>query len=52
MLIDQDDADVLALAREPVKGLLDRRSLRLGVDDKEVLLHFGGGRDMLHVVAH
>lgn len=33
VLVDEDDADVLAARREAVEGLLDLRRLRLGVYD-------------------
>lgn len=33
MLIDQDDADVLALRGEALEGGLDGRRLRLVIDD-------------------
>lgn len=49
MLVDQDDADVLALLGEGIKGGLDGRRLGLAVDDQEVLLRVGRVGDMLRV---
>lgn len=49
MLVDQDDADVLALLGEGIKGGLDGRRLRLAVDDEEVFLRVGRVGDMLRV---
>lgn len=49
MLVDQDDADVLAVLGEGIKGGLDGRRLGLAVDDEEVLLRVGRVGDMLHV---
>ncbi len=37
MLVDQDNANVLALRGEPIKGRLDGRALRLVVHHQEVL---------------
>lgn len=48
MLVDQDDADVLALLSEGLEGSLDGRCLRFVVHDEEVLLRIGGVRDMLN----
>ncbi len=50
-MIDQDNGDILALRREPVKGLLDGRCLGAIVDDEEVLLRLGRGRDVLDPMA-
>lgn len=47
MLVDQDDADVLALRGEALEGGLDGRRLRLVIDDQEVLLRVGRVRDVL-----
>ena len=49
MLVDQEDADVLALLGEGIKGGLDGRRLCLAVNDEEVLLRVGRVGDMLHV---
>ncbi len=47
MLIDQHNADVLALCRKALEGSFDRRRLRLAVDDQEVLLRVRGAGDVL-----
>jgi hypothetical protein len=47
VLVDENNSDVLSLFGELRKGGFDRRSLRLVVDDQEVLLRIGAGRDML-----
>ena len=47
VLIDEDDANVLALRREAIKRSLDGRVVRLGVDHQEVLLRFGWCGHML-----
>lgn len=47
MLVDQNDADVLALRREPLERGLDGLGLGLAVDDEEVLLRVGRVRDVL-----
>lgn len=49
MLVDEDDSDILPLFREPLEGRLDGRILGLVVDDEEVLLCFGAGRDVLSI---
>lgn len=50
MLVDQDDANVLSLRREPIEGGLDGRRVGLAVDDEEVLLRVGWIRDMLYSI--
>ena len=47
VLVDQDNADILPLLSEALERRLDGRRLRLAVDDQEVLLGVGAGRDML-----
>lgn len=47
MLVDQDNADILPLLSEALERRLDGGRLRLAVDDQEVLLGVGAGRDML-----
>ncbi len=49
MLVDQQNANVLALAGKVVKGVLEDGVIRLGVDDEEVALRVGGGRDVLRL---
>lgn len=49
MLVDQDDADVLAFLGEGFECGLDGRRLRLVVHDEEVLLRVGRVCDMLHI---
>jgi hypothetical protein len=51
MLIDQENANILPLAREAREGGLDRCGLGLGVDDEEVLLGIGRRGDMLVIVS-
>lgn len=41
MLIDENNANVLALFCESVEGRLNEGSFRLGIDDQEVLLCIG-----------
>lgn len=41
MLVDKDDANVLALRGKGLKGGLDGRCLGLGVNNEEVLLRVG-----------
>ncbi len=48
MLIDQENANVLPLGCESLKGLLDRCIVRLAVDNQEVLLRIGWLRNMLY----
>lgn len=43
MLVDQDNANVLAVRRKLVKGRLDGRIVRLVVDDEKVLLGVRAG---------
>lgn len=47
MLVDEQDSNVFPVVRIPVKGLLDGRSLGLGIDDQEVLLGVGRWCDVL-----
>lgn len=47
MLVDQDNADILALRREAVEGGLDGGRVGFGVDDEEVLLVVGRWGDVL-----
>lgn len=47
MLVDQNDADILALRRELLERGLDGLGLGLAVDDEEVLLRVGRVRDVL-----
>lgn len=47
MLVNQDDANILALLREGVKGSLDGRGLGLVVDNEEILLRVGRVGHML-----
>lgn len=47
MLVDENDADILPREREVLKGLLDLRRLRLGVNNKEVSLGRRAGGHML-----
>jgi hypothetical protein len=47
MLIYEDDANVLPLGGELVKGAFDGRGLGLLVDDEVVLLTVGRVRDVL-----
>jgi hypothetical protein len=51
VLVDEDDADVLALRGEVLESSLDGGRLRLVVDYEEVLLRVGRVRDMLCVAA-
>lgn len=48
MLVDEDNANVLSLLDEAVERRLDCGRVRLVVDDEEVLLCIGTGRDVLH----
>lgn len=41
MLVDKDDANILALLGKGLECCLDGRRLGLGVDDEEVLLRVG-----------
>lgn len=50
MLVDENDAHVFTLFGEPVKGGLDGRSVRLVVDNEEVLLGVCASRDVLQVI--
>ena len=47
MLVDEKDANILAVCRQPVKGSLYRGVVRLVCDDEKVLLRIGAGRDVL-----
>lgn len=47
MLVDKDNANVLALRRKAFKGRLDGRIVRLVVNDKKVLLRIWAGCYML-----
>jgi hypothetical protein len=47
MLVDQHNANVLALDREALKRLINGGRVRLGVDDQKVFLRVGRRRDML-----
>lgn len=47
MLVDQHDADVLALGGEALEGGLDGRRVGLPVDHEEVLLRVRRVRDVL-----
>lgn len=47
VLVDQDDANILALCCEGVERGFDGRSFGLVVNDKEVLLRIGRVRHML-----
>lgn len=48
VLVDQQDADVLPLRGEALKGLLNRGVVRLAVHDEEVLLRVRRVGDVLH----
>lgn len=50
MLVDQDNANVLAVRRKLVKGRLDGRVVRLVVDDEKVLLSIGAGGYVLSLL--
>ena len=41
MLVNQQNSHILPRTREAIERLLDSRRLRLGVDDKEILLRAG-----------
>ena len=47
MLVDEDDADILALLGEALEGILNGRRLRLAVHHEEVLLRVGARGDVL-----
>lgn len=47
MLVNQDNANILPLGREALKGRLDRSIIRLVVHHKEVLLRVWGSRNVL-----
>lgn len=47
MLVNQNNANVLSLGREALKGRLDSGILRLVVHHKEVLLRVWGSRNVL-----
>lgn len=49
VLVDQDDANVLALGRKALKRRLDGRSVGLAVDDEEVLLLVRTSAHMLYL---
>jgi hypothetical protein len=51
MLVDQEHCDVLAISRETVERMLNRRRLRLLINYKEVFLGVGWCGDMLIVVS-
>jgi len=51
MLIDQENSNILSLAREAREGGLDRCGLGLGVDDEEVLLGIWRRGDMLIIIS-
>lgn len=51
MLVDKNDANILTLLCELVKGGLDGGGVCLAVDDEEVLLGVGSSRYVLQIVS-
>lgn len=49
VLVDKNDANVFALLGESLKGSLNCGRVCLAVDDEEVLLCIGAGRNVLSV---
>lgn len=47
MLIDEQDANVLAVVGEAIESLFDCRVVRLRLDDEEIPLRVRGGGDVL-----